>query len=400
MAMVRYFLSIPLLLGFAGMLNAEDRVVAGMNSFAASSYRELAGPDNLIVSPFSISTALSMVLDGARGGTATEISKVLGQHYPDRGYHAALAALVEELTKSGNIGANQLLSANGLWVQSGFRIQSDFENTIRQYYGAPVRGLDFLSNPNAARAAINSWTEQQTKGKIRELFGPGSLDGSTRLVLTSAIYFHGRWQAVFRTSETHPASFHLGAGGTVQASFMHQTGTFGYADTPALQVLEMKYAGTPLAFDILLPKNVDGLSAVEHSLTAGDLSGWLGSLRNRPVEVAVPRFRAESKFSLRETLARMGMSSAFGASADFSGIDDRRDLQLSDVLHKAYADVSEEGTEAAAATGGAVRLVAMMQPPSTVFRADHPFAFVIRDTRSQVILFTGRLIEPKPAGHP
>ncbi|MFN7997011.1 MAG: serpin family protein [Bryobacteraceae bacterium] len=389
-------LKLALPLGIAGILHAAASPAPGLNRFATAGYHELArGSDNLIFSPFSISTALSMLLEGARGQTARQMAGVLHRAYPDAAYPAALASLVGELAKSGNDANNELLIANGLWVQRGFSIQSDFRQTIQTVYGAPLTPLDFLRDIERARAEINTWTDQHTKGKISELYPPGSLDPNARVILTSAIYFHGKWKLPFQAQDTRPAPFRLGAKGSVPASLMNQTGTFGYAETPSAQILQMRYAGTPLAFVVLLPKEVDGLPQVEQSITAEFLSRNLAELKDRTVEVAVPKFRAESEFSLRGALARLGMPDAFTGSADFSGIDDRRDLLLSDVRHKAFVDVSEEGTEAAAASGGMVTFVAMQHQPRTVFRADHPFAFLIRDTRSGAILFGGRLTKPE-----
>lgn len=379
----------------AGAMGVAGNPAPGLNHLATGAYRQLArGDGNLIFSPFSVSSALSMLLDGARGQTARQMAAVLHQSYPDPAYHESLASLVDELTKAANTGGNELLQANGLWVQNNFRTQAEFRRTIESLYRAPLVPLDFLHNSEAAREAINSWTSRQTKGKISELYAPGTLDQDTRLVLTSAIYFHGKWQAPFRREETQPAPFRLASGGTVETRFMNQTARFGYTESPLAQVLEMKYGETPLAFDIILPKQSGGLAEVEKTLTADQIAAWAAALKNRKVEVSIPQFRTEAEFSLRDALSRMGMPDAFGGSADFSGIDDRRDLYLSDVLHKAYVDVAEEGTEAAAATGGTVKFIAMIQEPRTVFRADHPFAFLIRDTHSGAILFAGRLIQP------
>jgi len=387
-------LALPWLL--TGALHAAGSPVPGMNRFATVAYQELAGgPGNLVLSPFSIGTALSMLLAGARGRTAEELAAALDQSYPDSGYQAAMAALVEELTKAADTGGNELSIANGLWVQRGFPIRPEFRQTIETLYHAPLSPLDFIADPAQAGAEINSWTGAHTKGKIANLLAPGSLDTRTRLLLTSAIYFYGKWQSPFRPGNTHTAPFRTDAAGAVETGFMHQNAVFGYAETPALQILEMKYAGTPLAFDVLLPKTNDGLAEVERSLRPEKLAAWFGALQNRSVQVALPKFRAESGFALRDALARMGMREAFEASADFSGIDGRRDLFVSGVMHKAFVDVSEEGTEAAAATGVTVQHAAARAPSGIVFRADHPFVFVIRDTRDGTILFEGRLSNPK-----
>lgn len=380
----------------AGTLSAADRPVAGMNQFAASLYQKLAhaNQDNLIFSPFNVGTALSMLLEGAAGSTAKEMAAVLHQLYPDPDYAAALASITKELVDEANGNGNELSAANAVWVERGFPVRSDYKEKIRGLLRGSVGELNFVRNPEQARNEINSWTEQHTKGKITELFPRGSIDPDTRLVVTAAIYFYGKWQSAFNPSRTHPAPFQLANGGATQTPFMNQTGRFGYAESAAAQILEMKYRANPIAFDVLLPKSRDGLGALEKEMTADNIAAWLKPVEYRTVDVSMPKFRAESQFSLRETLSKLGMPVAFTSAADFSGIDDRRDLTLSDVLHKAFVDVAEEGTEAAAATGSTVTMVAMVASPRVVFRADHPFAFVIRDTRTGLILFAGRLTRP------
>jgi serpin B len=386
---------LPILLA-AALPAADSRIMPAMNAFTTASYKQLTqGDANLILSPFNIATALSMALAGARGQTAQEIQSVLHLHY-DSTYDAALGTLLADLTKAGNAGGNELHIANGLWVQKGFVIQPAFENTLTNNYHAPLTPLDFIANPEAARSEINRWTEEHTKEKIKNLFPAGTLDAQVRLVLTSAIYFYGKWQDPFVTSRTKPAPFTLPTGVTTQADFMNQTAHFGYTETPSAQILEMRYAGTGIAFDLLLPRTLSGLPGLEKSLTLETLSGWLGKLTTRNVQVSLPKFRAESAFSLREVLSTMGMPTAFTDKADFSGIDPKRGVAISAVVHKAFVDVSEQGTEAAAATGITMRTTAMPMPEqAVVFRADHPFIFLIRDTRTEVVLFIGRLMTPR-----
>jgi len=367
-----------------------------MNAFTIASYKQLApGDANLILSPFNIATALSMALAGARGRTAEEIQSVLHVHYHST-YDASLGALVADLAKAGNAAGNQLLMANGLWVQKEFAIQPAFESTLADHYHAPLTPVDFMANSEAARSQINRWTEAHTKEKIRNLFPRGSFDDLTRLVLTSAIYFYGKWLHPFVPSDTLLAPFTLSAGATTQAVLMHQTANFFYAETPSAQILEMRYAGIEIAFDVVLPKTVTGLPNLEKSLTLENLTGWLGNLTRQKVDVSLPKFRAESCFSLRQALSTMGMPTAFTEKADFSGIHPKGGLAISEVGHKAFVDVSERGTEAAAATGFAELGASMHMPEqAVVFRADHPFIFLIRDTRSGVVLFIGRLTNPQ-----
>src|ERR1700693_3666000 len=297
---------LPILLA-AALPAADSRITPAMNAFTTASYKQLSGGDrNLILSAFNIATALSMALAGARGQTAEEIQSVLHLHY-DSTYDAALGALLDELTKAANTGGNELHTANGLWVQKGFAIQAAFENTLANDYQAPPTPLDFMANPEAARSQINRWTEEQTKEKIKNLLPAGSLDAQTRIVLTSAIYFYGKWQDPFVSSRTQPAPFTLPTGATTQANFMNQTAHLGYTETPSAQILEIGYAGDGIAFDVLLPKIVTGLPGLEKSLTLENLTGWLGNVTTRNVQVSLPKFRAESEFSLRNALSSMGM---------------------------------------------------------------------------------------------
>ncbi len=388
-------LFVPVLLA-AALPAADSRIMPGMNAFTVASYKQLArGDGNLILSPFNIATTLSMALAGAGGRTAEEIQSVLHVRY-DSSYDTALGGMLADLAKAANGGGNELHTANGLWVQKGFAILPAFEKTLANNYHAPLTPLDFGANPEAARAQINQWTEEHTKGKIRNLFPAGSLDARTRLVLTSAIYFYGKWQDPFVSSRTQPAPFTLPGGGTAQADFMNQTSHFGYTETPSAQILEMRYAGTGIGFDVLLPKTPGGITDLEKSLTTENLTGWLGNLGDRNVQVSLPKFRAESDFSLGQALSAMGMPTAFSDKADFSGIAAKGGLAISEVMHKAFVDVTEQGTEAAAATGMTMRATAMRMPePAVVFRADHPFVFLIRDTRSGVVLFIGRLKSPR-----
>jgi serpin B len=365
----------------------------GLNRFGSNLYEQLAkaGQKNLILSPYSVSTALSMALAGANGQTRTEMARALGQPADSAAYHADLAAMLERIRKAANQGENVFLDANRVWLERDFTVLPDFRRTLESTYHAPFAAVDFRGNVEAVRREINSWTEEQTKGRIRDLFGPGVLNSDTRLVLTSAVYFYGKWEQPFNPSQTRPDSFTTGSGASVQTDFMNQTANFGYAETPAGQFLEMRYAGTGIAFDILLPRPGKALETP----TPERLSAWLGAVQNRKVKVAVPKFRVESAFSLGDALQSLGMKTAFTSSADFSGIDGRRDLFLSSAVHKAFVDVAEAGTEAAAATGMAFALASARTEPEPVFRADHPFVFLIRDTRSGLVLFSGRLMDPR-----
>ena len=265
----------------AAMPAADSRIVPGMNAFTIASYQKLAAGDaNLILSPFNIATALSMANAGARGQTAEEIQTVLHirlrLHVRSRTWNTARRSR-EGRQHGGQRIAHRERALGAKRIRHSARLRKH----ARQQLSCPAKPLDFHANPDAARSQINRWTEEHTKDKIKNLFPAGSLDAGTRLVLTSAIYFYGKWQEPFLTSHTQPAPFTLPGGSKTQASFMNQTSHFGYIETPSAQILEMRYAGTGIGFDVLLPKNAGGLTDLEKSLTAENLTGWLGNLAPR-----------------------------------------------------------------------------------------------------------------------
>jgi len=259
-------------------------------------------------------------------------------------------------------------------------------------YGAGLREVDFIKQTGAAGRTIDRWIEEQTKGKIKDLLAGGALDSDTRLVLTNAIYFKGDWASKFKKEHTKDAPFKLSAGKSVQTPMMNQTEKFGYAETEDLQVLRMPYVGGELSMVIFLPKKLDGLAAVEKSLGKTGLDALLKSLDRQKVGVFLPKFKMTSMFDLSKVLPAMGMRDVFDVKkADFSRMDGRKGLYISAAVHKAFVDVNEEGAEAAAATFFAVR----WNLAHPVFRADHPFLFLIRHEKTGVILFMGRVMNPK-----
>jgi serpin B len=369
-------------------------LVAGNDAFAFDLYARLRDqPGNLFMSPTSISTALAMTHAGARGETAAQMAKTLHFTLDRDRLDRAFATLLSDFNAGKRRRHYQLSVANALWAQKGFDFLPAFLKTTRDEYRAGLEDVDFINNTEAARHTINTWVAKATQDKIRDLLKPGILDSTTRLVLTNAVYFKGSWAEQFQKQRTRDEPFHVTADRQVQVPMMNQTSHFKYLKAPTLQALAMPYAGDDLSMVILLPAKVDGLAALEKDLTADHLTGWLATMRSANVQVVLPRFRITAEFKLNDTLSAMGMPLAFSARADFSGMDGKRDLFLSAVVHQAYVDVNEEGTEAAAATGVVVTLSAAPAAPP-VFRADHPFIFLIRDNRTGSILFLGRFMEP------
>lgn len=369
-------------------------VVKGDNEFAFDLYGRLREQDgNLFFSPNSISTALAMTYAGARHDTADEMAKALHFTLPQEKLHPAFAELLKGLNGEGKKRGYRLNVANRLWGQKGYGFKEDFLKLTKDNYGAGLQEVDFIRATEAARKEINAWVEKQTRDKIKELIKEGILDDTTRLVLTNAIYFKGDWNSQFKKDLTKEERFDDGSDVRITAPMMHQTGAFKYHDAGALQVLEMPYAGKELSMVVLLPKKVSGLAELEKSLSADKLAGWLGKAREQEVVVSLPKFKTTSEFSLKDQLSALGMKKAFTMQADFSGMNGREDLYIAAVVHKAFVDVNEEGTEAAAATGVVVDATSA-PPPKPEFRADHPFVFLIRDTRNDSVLFLGRIVNP------
>jgi serpin B len=375
---------------------AESGVVADNTKFAINLYHRLPSREgNLFFSPYSISTALAMTYGGARGQTAKQMAQTLQINLPDHELHPAFAALAKELDAIRHKGQVQLSVANSLWPQSGFEFRRDYLDLCRTYYGTAIFPVDFVGHAEDSRQAINRWVEDNTNHKITDLLGPGSVDGA-RLVLVDAIYFKGKWASPFKTNRTRDEPFYISPGMSNNVLLMQQTDRFGYAEFDDLQILGMPYAGGDLSMVVLLPREKNGLGELETKLTPPNLALWTAKLVRQKVEVFLPKFKATSEFSLAGTLAGMGMTDAFDPNkANFSGMDGRKDLYISKVVHKAFVDVNEEGTEAAAATGIVVTF-GMASPPNPipVFRADHPFLFLIRDNRTGTILFLGRMTNP------
>lgn len=378
----------------------RDIVVEGNNAFAIALYGQLRSQDgNLFFSPESISTALAMTYAGARGNTAAEMAKTLHFTLPPERLHPAMGALLSDLNAAHNV--YQLRVADALWAQLDYVFLDDFLKLTKSDYGAGFNQVDFKGATEASRLTINEWIEKKTENKIKDLLRPGILDSSTKMVLTNAIYFKGDWQTPFRKALTQDEYFYLSPSRDIKAPLMHANAGFNYLDGETFQVLEIPYKSGDLSMIVFLPRDIDGLRALEETMTAPHMKQWLDRLKWAPeVIVTLPKFQMTQQITLQETLGAMGMPSAFVAgAADFSGMTGNRELSISAVIHKAFIDVDEKGTEAAAATAVVLDKATAMPPrfqppPPPVFRADHPFVFLIRDNRSGGILFMGRVTDP------
>ena len=345
---------------------------------------------NLFLSPYNISTALAMTYAGARGQTEREMAEVL--HFPPEqsALHHNYSGLQSHMNGIQERGRVRLHVANSLWYQKDQHFLETYFNLVRTHYGGGLNPVDFARNTEAARGAINSWVEDKTERKITNLIRPGLLGRSTALVLCNAIYFKGNWARRFDPEFTREADFHVTRDRVVKVPMMSGSAEFKWKVYEGFRAIELPYEGSGLSMVILLPDSMDGLTDLERSLTGESVRSWIQELIGvQPSEIAVhlPRFSTSAEFELAEVLTAMGMPGAF-TGADFSGMTGNRDLSISEVVHKAYVDVNEEGTEAAAATG------VVMKRGGAVFLVDRPFLFLIRENDTGSILFIGRIIDP------
>ncbi|XP_073925772.1 serpin B11 isoform X2 [Castor canadensis] len=367
--------------------------------------------DNIFFSPLSLLYALSMILLGARGNSAEQVKKVLHYNHiaeflkPELKdssqcsqagrMHSDFGVLLSQINQPHS---NYTLSiANRLYGTKAMAFHQRYLRCSEKLYQARLQSVDFEQSTEETRKTINAWVKSKTNGKVTNLFGKGTIDPSSVMVLVSAIYFKGQWQNKFQERETVKAPFQLSVGKTVMVEMMYQAGIFklGSIKKPQMQVLELPYVNKKLNMIILLPVGTENLDQIEKRLNLRTFQEWTSSskLMERDVEVRIPRFKLEVKYELNSLLKSLGMTDIFSQTkANLSGMSPDKGLYLSKVIHKSYVDVNEEGTEAAAATGESVAVKRL--PIRDRFVADHPFLFLIKDITTNLILFFGKLASP------
>ncbi|XP_040918744.1 leukocyte elastase inhibitor-like isoform X1 [Toxotes jaculatrix] len=355
---------------------------------------------NIFFSPFSISSALAMVTLGARGNTAKQISECLKTQDCQDEVHTGFAQLLSELNKADAPYA--LSVANRLYGEQSFQFIEDFLTQTRTHYNAELEAVDFKISSEAARVKINNWVEEKTKGKIKDIVAEGDMDRMTRLVLVNALYFKGTWNKTFNCARTEDADFKLNKRETKLVKMMTQDAYFPLRFIPEIdcQILEMPYKEKELSMLIFLPKEIQddttGLEKLEKQLTYEKFVEWTrpDMMPEAKVDVSLPRFKMEETYDLNNVLKNMGIVDAFDVlKSDFSGMSEARDLFLSKVSHKAFVEVNEEGTEAAAATAVFCQFESGCLKKK-YFTADHPFLFFIRHNPTMSVLFAGRFCSP------
>jgi serpin B len=400
----KFLLCLAFTLPGAAFAQTTSPVTQAETDFAFDLYSQLAKtPGNFFVSPYSVGAALGMLYAGAGGSTATEIAHTLHlENIPMAPGANALGAFLHAVKKQPvGFGAAadgaRLASANALWGSKNARLNPAYVRTIETSFDGGIFKVDF-SRRAAAAARIDSWVAAQTGGEITDLISADQLNGQTRLVLTNAVYFQAGWKNPFDAADTAQAPFHVAPGHDVAAAMMNQTDEFDYAAANGVQLISLEYRYGDASMIIILPDQIGGLAAVEAAMTPAMLDGLLKTARYEKIQLEMPKFLARSSFDLPPVLQALGMRQAFDpVRADLSGIAEvaQGRLFVSDVVHKAYVDVDEVGTVAAAATGMTiVTLSAPMPTPPIPFIADHPFLYLIRDDATGDILFMGRMSDP------
>lgn len=372
--------------------------VAGNTDFALDLYRQLKGgaSDNLFVSPQSISLALSMAYAGSAGTTQSAFEQVLHQGLAETSYHRAMNDLDRQLTSRGQ-GAQasdgqpfRLRIANQLFAERTFGFEAPFLDTLAQEYGANVRLMDFVSQPDPARVSINQWVEQKTEDRIKDLLSEGTITRDTRAVLVNAIYFNAAWETQFEPNATRAAPFHNLSGTTSSVQMMNDSAIRAKGATVnGVEVVSLPYDGNELSMVVLMPP-AGSFETFEQNLTSASLATHLAALRSEELELSLPKFELRTNKSLSESLIALGLGPAFGGGGDFSRMSTEAQLGISDVVHQSFVKVSETGTEAAAATAVIIGITSVPQTRPVVI--DRPFVFAIRDDATGAIVFLGRVV--------
>ncbi|MEI6211111.1 MAG: serpin family protein [bacterium] len=372
--------------------------VSNNTAFACDLYAQLKSQEgNLFFSPYSISTALAMTYAGARGETAAQMAKTLRFTLPPADLHPAFAALSAQMHAVQQTGQVQLSIANSLWPHKSYPFLEDYLALVKKNYGTTITPVDFAKEESKAREQINQWVEEKTQKKITNLIG-APLDAMTRLVLVNAVYFKGKWESPFEAANTKNAYFHRLTAKPVLVPMMTQTRNYRYGEDGRLKIVELPYSGKELSMLVLVPAKDMTLEDVEKVLSGDRILQWRERMTECQVQLFLPRFKSTwGTQSLKPGLLSLGMRDAIDpVKSDFSGMDGRPHwLCVSDVLHKAFVDVNEEGTEAAAATAVLMAFGSEeAPPPPKLFRADRPFLFLIQENRTGSILFLGRVTDP------
>ena len=378
------------------LVNDDDSTIdkSEQKDFVFAFYSEIAEKDeesNIFFSPLSISTAFSMAYEGAKENTASEMQQVFGFESDDAKRQKAISELLSRFNHKDDWYNLQV--ANALWIKDGYKIKQDYLDAVKTHYSNTVDNVDFVTDDGINK--INSWVREKTNDKIENILVPGSTDELTRMVITNAVYFKGKWSSEFNPRNTSEKQFWTDNDNSVTVSMMKQpVDIYNYAKTENLQALELNYLGGDISMVVLLPKDRDGIQSLEYSMDKKKFDVIKDSMTRQPLTVEIPKFEFETQYNLISPLQSLGLHDAFDENnADFQGITDEQ-VYLAKAVHKAFVNVNEEGTEAAAITALVARATSGPPEPVDDFVADHPFIFIIQEKETGEILFIGRVMDP------
>jgi len=363
-----------------------------MNDFSFEMYQQLGDvDDNVFFSPYSVFVALAMTYEGARGNTAEQMKNVLGFEQNDEVSLCSFGRIYNLLNIDAEYNLN---TANALWTEKDYPFLEEYLSFIDNYYMGKATDVDF-TNPKNAADIINKWVEENTDGKIEDMLSSDDISPDTVLILSNAIYFKGSWLTQFNVEDTKDRDFEMTPNNKIQVPTMvlkDSKELFNYTETEDLQILELPYKGNAVSMIIFLPKEND-ITSINQKFTSENLATWMDSMYPTVVDIYLPKFTFKTDYNLKNMLIDIGLDIAFSSNADFSGMNGYGGLFIEKVLHKAFVEINEEGTEAAAATTVHVMESAMPEP-SEIFNADHPFTFLIQHKETGTILFMGSVSNP------
>jgi len=377
---------------FCFSAQAQD-IIESNNRFAFDIYKLLSKTDkNLIFSPVSITSAMSMTYIGAKGNTFNEIANAFYFNKNLTEFNTGYHKLVENY--SNKKSTVSLFNANSLWIQEGLKLNSEFLESNKKFYSSSINFTNFSLNPEKSRTTINQWVENNTNNKIKNLLQPSSVDNSTRLVLVNALYFKGAWLNKFNKEKNTIENFQIKKKESIKTEYMNNSINSGYYEDKYCEIIDIPYSNEKISLLIILPKAYNKLKKVEKILNYEYYQKYINNKSVKRIQLSLPKFNIESDFDLNESLNKLGVKQSFTISADFSGIAEDEKLYISKVVHKANIELDEEGTEAAAATAVLMRKTTMLIE-DVDFKVDRPFIYMIKDQKTNTIYFIGKVLNPE-----